>query len=315
MIAYVVKRLLMIVPTLLLVTLTVFLVMQLVPGDPVLMMMRDVSNPALVEQMRRDLGLDQPVIVQYFDWLGRVLRLDFGHSFVTGEPVLEAMLDRFGVTAQVVLLSVLLATILAVLGGSVAAWWHDRTPDFLITVAAIVSMSIPSFWVGIALIIVFGIKLEWLPTVGYVSPLEDFAAGLQFLVLPIAALVIAETGGLLRMVRATMIEVLQQEFITSARAKGLDERTILFRHALPNTMIPTMTLVGLVLGSLLGGAAVIETVFTLPGLGRLLVTSVYARDYFMVQGIMILVATTYVLVNLLIDLLYPLLDPRVRLQA
>lgn len=315
MTAYIVKRLLMIVPTLLLVTLTVFLILQLVPGDPVLMMMRDVSNPDLTEQLRRELGLHQPVIAQYFDWLLRVLRLDFGHSFVTGEPVLEAMLDRFGVTAQVVLVSVLLATILAVIGGSVAAWLHNRTPDLFISLGAIASMSIPSFWVGIALIIVFGIKLEWLPTVGYVSPLEDFATGLQFLVLPIAALVIAETGGLLRMVRATMVEVLQQEYITSARAKGLNERTVLFRHALPNTMIPTMTLVGLVLGSLLGGAAVIETVFTLPGLGRLLVTSVYARDYFMVQGIMVLVATTYVLVNLLIDLLYPLLDPRVRLQA
>jgi peptide/nickel transport system permease protein len=226
---------------------------------------------------------------------------------------MEAMLDRFGVTAQVVIISVVLATIIAIVGGSIAAWQHNRTPDLLITSFAVISMSIPSFWVGIALIIVLGIKLQWLPTVGYVSPFEDLATGVLFLILPITALVIAETGGLLRMVRSTMIEVLQQEYITSARAKGLNERTILFRHALRNTMIPTMTLVGLVLGSLLGGAAVIETVFTLPGLGRLLVTSVYARDYFMVQGIMILVATTYVLVNLLIDILYPLLDPRVRI--
>jgi peptide/nickel transport system permease protein len=313
MIAYVIKRMLMIVPTLLIVTLTVFLVMQLVPGDPVLMVMRDVNNPELVEQLRRELGLDRPVMIQYLDWLSRIVRLDFGHSIVTGEPVMEAMLDRFGVTAQVVIISVVLATIIAIVGGSIAAWQHNRTPDLLITSFAVISMSIPSFWVGIALIIVLGIKLQWLPTVGYVSPFEDLATGVLFLILPITALVIAETGGLLRMVRSTMIEVLQQEYITSARAKGLNERTILFRHALRNTMIPTMTLVGLVLGSLLGGAAVIETVFTLPGLGRLLVTSVYARDYFMVQGIMILVATTYVLVNLLIDILYPLLDPRVRI--
>ncbi len=314
MTAYFIKRMLMIVPTLLLVTLTVFIVMQLIPGDPVLMMMRDVNNPELVQQLREELGLDKPVIVQYFDWLGRIVQLDFGNSIVTGEPVLEAMLDRFGVTAQVVVISMVLATFIAIVGGSIAAWMHNRRPDLVITVLAVFSMSIPSFWVGIALIIIFGIKLQWLPTVGYVSPFENLSTGMQFLILPIAALVIAETGGLLRMVRSTMIEVLQQEYITSARAKGLSELTVLFRHALRNTLIPTMTLVGLVLGSLLGGAAVIETVFTLPGLGRLLITSVYARDYFMVQGIMILVATTYVLVNLLIDMLYPLFDPRVRLQ-
>lgn len=315
MTAYFVKRLLMVVPTLLLVTLAVFLVMQLVPGDPVLMMMRDVNNPELVQQLREELGLDKPAIVQYFNWLGRIAQLDFGHSIVTGEPVLDAMFDRFAVTAQVVVISVVLATLIAVVAGTIAAWVRNRKPDLVITVLAVFSMSIPSFWVGIALIILFGIKLQWLPTVGYVSPFQDFATGIQFLVLPIAALVIAETGGLLRMVRSTMIEVLQQEYITSARAKGLSEMTVLFRHALKNTLIPTMTLVGLVLGSLLGGAAVIETVFTLPGLGRLLVTSVYARDYFMVQGIMILVATTYVLVNLAIDMLYPLLDPRVRMQS
>jgi len=312
---YFLKRLLMIVPTLLLVTVTVFVVMRLVPGDPVAMMLGDIDNPELVRQMRAELRLDEPIAVQYLDWIKRVISLDFGESIVTGEPVMDTMLSRLGVTAQVVFISVTLAAILAIVFGTLAAWRQNRASDLAITMLAVGSMSVPAFWVGIALIIVFGIKLQWLPTVGYVSPLDDLSESLQFMVLPVTALVVAETGALLRMVRSTTLDVLRMDYITAARARGLGERTVLFRHALPNTLIPTVTLVGFTLGSLLGGAAVIETVFTLPGLGRLLVESVYARDYVMVQGVMIFVAAIYVIVNLLVDMLYPLLDPRVRLRA
>jgi len=313
MLAYFLKRLAMIIPTLLLVTITVFSVMRLVPGDPVLLIMGDIKNPELIEQMREQLGLNKPIIIQYFDWLWRLLHLDFGNSIMTGEPVLKAMLERFGVTAQVVIISVVVAAIFAIAGGTIAAWKQNQKTDTLIVTFAVLCMSIPSFWLGIAFIIVFGVQLQWLPTVGYISPLENFAEGIQFLVLPIAALVIAEMGGILRMVRSTTIDVLRLDYITHARSKGLSDYTVLFRHALKNTFIPTLTLLGLIMGSLLGGAAVIETVFTLPGLGRLLVTSIYARDYVMVQGIMIMVSTTYVMLNLLIDMLYPLFDPRVKL--
>jgi peptide/nickel transport system permease protein len=314
MIAYILKRLLLIIPTLLLVAITVFVIMRLVPGDPVQMIMGDIDNPALIEQLREEMGLNEPVIVQYVGWLARTVKLDLGHSIVTGEPVFDAMIDSFGVTAQIVVVSVLLASLLAVLGGALAAWRQNSLLDFSIVTIAIISMSIPGFWLGIALIIVFGIQLQWLPTVGYVSPFHDFSEGIQFLLLPVAALIVTEFGGILRMVRAATIDVLRLDYIAHARAKGLSELTVLFRHALRNAMIPTMTLIGVVMGSLLGGAAVIETVFTIPGLGRLLITSIYARDYVMVQGIMLLVATTYVLINLLIDVLYPLLDPRVRLE-
>lgn len=314
MLAYTLKRLLLIIPTLLLVTVTVFIIMRVVPGDPVQMIMGDIDNPALIEQLREEMGLNKPVIVQYVDWLVRTIKMDLGNSIVTGESVSSAMIESFGVTAQIVIVSVLLASLLALLGGALAAWRQNSVLDFSIVTLAIISMSIPGFWLGIALIIVFGIQLQWLPTVGYVSPFHDFSEGIQFLLLPVAALVVTEFGGILRMVRATTIDVLRLDYITHARSKGLSERTVLFRHALRNAMIPTMTLIGVVMGSLLGGAAVIETVFTIPGLGRLLITSIYARDYVMVQGIMLLVATTYVLINLLIDLLYPLLDPRVRLE-
>lgn len=313
MLAYFIKRVLMIIPTLLCVTITVFAVMRMVPGDPVIMIMGDVKNPELIEQMRQELGLNDPIIVQYFNWIGRLLELDFGKSIMTGEPVLEAMLSRFGVTAQVVVISVLVAAVLAIVGGTLAAWKQNQKTDATIVTFAVICMSIPSFWLGIAFIIFFGVQLQWLPTVGYISPLENFTEGIQFLILPVAALVIAEIGGILRMVRSTTIDVLRLEYITHARSKGLSEMTVLFRHALKNTFIPTLTLLGLVMGSLLGGAAVIETVFTLPGLGRLLVTSIYGRDYMMVQGIMILVSTSYVLINLLVDMMYPLMDPRVKL--
>jgi len=313
MLSYFLKRLLMIVPTLFCVTLTVFVVMRLVPGDPVLLVMGDVKNPELIAQMREQLGLNQAIHLQYIDWIKKLLQLDFGTSIVTGEPVLQAMIQRFGVTAQVVVISVIFAAFIAILAGTIAAWQHNKMPDRWIVVFAVFCMSIPSFWLGIALILIFGVQLQWLPTVGYISPLQNLSEGIQFLILPIATLVLTEMGGILRMVRSTTIDILQLDYITHARAKGLGEMTVLFRHALKNSFIPTLTLIGLIMGSLLGGAAVIETVFTLPGLGRLLVTSINGRDYMMVQGIMILVSTTYVMINLLIDMLYPLFDPRVKL--
>lgn len=313
MLSYFFKRLLMIIPTLLCVSVTVFIVMRLVPGDPILLIMGDIKNPELIAQMREQLGLDQPLLVQYSHWLGQLLQLDFGKSIVTGGPVLSTMLDSFAVTVQIVLISVAIAAVIAVLGGTIAAWQKDRLADKTIVGVAILCMSIPSFWLGIALILIFGVELQWLPTVGYISPWQDMSEGIKFLLLPIITLVLAEMGSILRMVRSATLDNLQLEYISHARAKGLGEMTILFRHAMKNSFTPTLTLIGLVMGGLLGGAAVIETVFTLPGLGRLLISSINNRDYMMVQGIMILVASCYVLINLLIDMLYPLIDPRVKL--
>ena len=313
MLSYALKKILMLIPTLFFVTFIVFIVMRLVPGDPVLLMLGDMADPDLVERTRTELGLDKPLLIQYTDWIGQLLRLDFGKSLVTGEEVLPAMLERFGVTAQVVIISVLLAAVIAILFGILAAWRQNQLTDTAIVTFAAFSMSVPSFWLAIALVLLFGVELQWLPTFGYISPFVDFTEGVLFLILPVTALVVAETGGILRMVRSTTIDVLRLDYITHARAKGISESAVLFRHALKNTFIPTLTLVGLVLGSLLGGAAVVETVFTLPGIGRLLVTSIYARDYVMVQGVMILVSSAYVVVNLLIDLMYPLFDPRIKL--
>lgn len=313
MLTFIFQRLAMTGPTILLVTAITFCLVRVIPGHPAQQLMLDVQSPAALEAINEQLGLNEPLAVQYLEWLGNLLALDFGRSFVNDQPVFNAIVDSVAVTGQVVFIAVAIATLLAAAGGLFAAWRRDGLADKLIMSLSIVSMSVPAFWIGITLIVVFGVKLQWLPTVGYVSPLDDFWRSLSFLVLPVMALVVAETGALLRMVRATALDVRDQDYVTWARSIGESERNVFVRYVLKNTMIPTITLIGLILGSLLGGAAVIETVFTLPGLGRLLITSIHARDYMMIQGIMVFISFAYIVLNVVVDTLYPLLDPRVRL--
>lgn len=258
-------------------------------------------------------GLDRPMWVQFLVWFQNILSLDFGTSLITRDPVLETILSRFAVTAQMVVPATLLGAAIAVTGGIIAAWRQNAAPDLIITTVATVVLSVPSFWVGMLLIAVFGVKFQLLPTVGYVPLSAGFLAGLTYLLMPTLCLVFIQVGSVARMMRATMIEILRTEYITHARAKGLGEASVLMRHAFKNAVGPTLSWLGLILGALLAGAAVIESVFTLPGLGRLLVDSISSRDYPMVQGVMLFVAAIYIAVNLLVDLLYPLFDPRVRL--
>lgn len=313
MLKYTVRRLLMTVPTFLIVAVMVFTLMRLVPGDPAAVMVGDLDDPTVLEEVRRQLALDEPLPVQFGIWLDGVLHGDLGTSFMTGEDVLDAMLQRFRVTAQLVAISIVLAVAVAIPVGLLAAWKQNGRADLVTMTLVILAVSVPSFWVGILLILVFGVELNWLPTIGYVSIGENFAQGIRYLVLPVTALLLTEMASLARMMRSSTIEVLRLEYITHARAKGLPERAVLWRHALPNAFAPVLTVLGLMLGSLLGGAVVIETVFTLPGIGRFLVDGIYARDYPVVQGTLLLVAAVYVVTNLIVDLLYPLFDPRVRL--
>ena len=299
------------VPTLLIVSLTVFVMMRMIPGDPATLMLGDLAQPGQVEAMKKAMGLDRPVAMQYLIWLGNVVTGDFGVSISTGQKVLPLIWDRFLVSANIVLLSVLLATLIAVPAGMFAAWRQDRIGDISVIAAATVLLSIPSFWLGLMLLLVFGLWLGWLPIVGYVPFSRDFGDALLYIIMPVATLVLAESGSIARMARASTIEVARLEYITHARAKGLSEGAVMWRHAFKNAFAPTWTLIGLVLGSLLANIAVIETVFTIPGLGRLLVDGIYARDYPVVQGCMLYIAFMYVVINLIVDLVYPLLDPRV----
>ena len=314
MFGYIARRVFMTLPTLLLVAVTVFVLMRLIPGDPVLLMLGDSADAGQIAQARQQLGLDEALPLQFAHWLGRVLQGDFGHSISNGQAVLPLILERFQVSASIVLVAVLIAALIAVPAGLIAAWKQNKPLDVAIVGGATLLLSVPSFWLGLLLLLAFGMKLGWLPVVGYVPLTEDFHQGLLYIVLPIVTLALIETGVLTRMSRASAIEVLRLEYVTHARAKGAPESRVLLRHVLPNAFAPTLTLIGLVLGHLLGGIAVLETVFTLPGLGRLLVDAIFARDYPVVQGVLLFTALIYVLINLLVDLCYPLFDPRVAAQ-
>lgn len=308
---YVGRRALWTLPTLLLVSLLVFVLMRLIPGDPALLILGDGATPEQLAGLRAQYGLDQPLFQQFGIWLGQVVRGDLGQSITSGEAVLPLLLERFQVSAAIVLVAVALAVLLAVPAGLYAAWKQNSFWDTLVVAGATFLLSIPSFWLGLLLLLAVGMKLGWVPVVGYVPFAQDWKASVSFLVLPIITLAMIEVGVLARMARASAIEVLRLEYVTHARAKGLPERRVLLRHVLPNAFAPTWTLIGLILGNLLGGIAVLETVFTLPGLGRLLVDSIFARDYPVVQGCLLFMATIYVVVNLVVDLCYPLFDPRV----
>ncbi len=314
MLIYIARRVAMAVPTLLLVMVAVFTLIHLIPGDPAQLMLGDSADEASLAALREQFGLDQSLPVQFMRWFSHVLRGDLGQSITNGLPVLPLILERFQVSATIVLAAVACATLVAVPAGLIAAWKQNQPLDVAIVAGSTLLLSIPSFWLGLLLLLLFGLTLGWLPVVGYVPFGESFAQGLLYVLLPIATLTMIETGVLTRMSRASAIEVLRLEYVTHARAKGVPEWRVLARHVLPNAFAPTLTLIGLVLGNLLGGIAVLETVFTLPGLGRLMVDAIYARDYPVVQGVMLFTALIYVLINLVIDLCYPLFDPRVATQ-
>ncbi|WP_313613019.1 ABC transporter permease [Agrobacterium sp.] len=311
MLRFILNRLFMALPTVLIVSITVFALIRFIPGDPAALMLGDMAQPEQIAEMRTELGLDKSMPEQFLIWGQNVLAGDFGKSIVNDEPVLELVVSRFIVSAEIVLIAVALASLIAVPAGVIAAWKQNSITDLALVGTATVLLSIPTFWLGLLLLLFFGLKLGWLPVLGYVSMSENLTAGLLYIVLPIMTLVIHEAGVLIRMARASTLEVLRLDYITHARAKGLSESAVLWKHAFKNAFGPTWTMIGLILGNLLGGIAVIETVFTIPGLGRLMVDSIFQRDYPVIQGCLLFVALSYVVVNLIVDLLYPLFDPRV----
>lgn len=311
MLKFALCRLLSAVPTLFIVSVAVFGLIRLIPGDPASLMLGDLADADALAAARRSMGLDKPVPLQFVIWLGNAVQGDLGHSVLNGQPVLDLVLQRFSTSAWMVLIAVGLSVLIAVPLGMAAAWKQNGGLDLAIVAMSTLLLSIPTFWLGLMILLGFGLKLGWLPVLGYVSVTDDPIAGLIYLIMPVATLVLHEVGIIVRMARASTLDVLRLDYITHARAKGLGEAAVLLRHAARNAFGPTWTLIGLVLGNLLGGVAVVETVFTIPGLGRLIVDSIYARDYAVVQGCLLFVAVTYLLVNLLVDLLYPLFDPRV----
>src|SRR5690606_14746864 len=280
--------------TLLIVSLTVFFLIRLVPGDPAALLLGDQGDAVSIAALREQLGLDQSVLTQFRIWFVNILQGDFGISLWIGEPVLPLILERFSVSVQVVIPAVLLASLVAVPAGIWAAARQDSVTDIALISIATLLLSIPTFWLGLILLLVFGLQLGWLPVVGYVSMRTDFMGGRLCLVMPVLTLFLHEIGTIIRMSRASTPAVLRPDYITQARAKGLSEGVILWRHTFKNAFGPTLTLLGLILGNLLSGIAVIETVFTIPGLGRLMVDAIFARDYPVIQGCMLFIAFIYV---------------------
>ncbi|EUB98905.1 ABC-type transporter, integral membrane subunit [Rhizobium sp. CF080] len=311
MLKFAFTRLLSAIPTLFIVSVAVFGLIRLIPGDPASLMLGDLADADALAAARKAMGLDRPVPVQFAIWLGDVVQGDLGRSVLNGQPVLDLVLHRFATSAQMVLIAVGLSVLVAVPLGMAAAWRQNGGLDLAIVSMSTLLLSVPTFWLGLMILLVFGLKLGWLPVLGYVSIADNPVAGLIYLVMPVLTLVLHEVGIIVRMARASTLDVLRLDYITHARAKGMSESAVLLHHAARNAFGPTWTLIGLILGNLLGGVAVVETVFTIPGLGRLIVDSIYARDYVVVQGCLLFVALTYLLVNLVVDLLYPLFDPRV----
>lgn len=312
MLPYVLRRLGTMVPVLAVVSVIVFSLIHLTPGDPVSIMLREEADPATAAALRTALGLDRPLPIQYLAWLGRAVRGELGRSIRTNQPVTEAILERLPVTLSLAAAASLLALAVALPAGIVSAVRRNSVADVTGTVVALSGVSLPNFWLAILLIFLFSVSLGWLPPLGWVSPARDFWAGLRSLVLPAITLGTAMAAVVMRMTRSSLLEVLQLEFVRTARAKGLGETAILLRHALRNALIPVVTVVGLQAGALLGGAIITETIFALPGVGRLLVDAIFQRDFPIVQGVVLFLAVNFLLVNLLVDLTYAALDPRIR---
>lgn len=308
------RRVAGVVPVLLIVSLITFGLMRLIPGDPAAAMAGLSATQRDIAQLRTDLGLDQPVLMQMFRWYGGLLQGDLGRSILLGKPVVEATLERLPVTIGLSLYALVLTLLFGVLAGIVAALRQNTWVDQFAMMLAMVGISVPNFFLGLLMIIVFAVKLGWLPTGGYVAFTENPVEWLRSITMPAVSLALLQAGLLARITRSTMLEVLRQDYIRTARAKGLPERQVVFKHALANALIPIVTVVGIIVSLLLSGAVVTEALFSIPGIGQLLTQAVLSRDYPMVQGGLLIVTAFLLLVNILVDILYAAIDPRVRYE-
>jgi peptide/nickel transport system permease protein len=313
---YFLKRLALLVPIVFGVSVVVFVVMRMLPGDVASAMLGSSASasPELLAQTRVRLGLDRPLQVQYLDWVWSVVRGDLGTSMLSSSPVAPEILRRLPVTIELALFSILMAVIVGVPLGVLAAMHQNGPVDAITRLVSLVWLSVPGFWVATVLVLGASLYVPTWPTLGYIDFPSNPVGNVQTMVLPTISLSAYVVGGTLRMTRSAMLEVLRLDYITAVRARGGPERVVVFKHALKNALIPVVTLLGLYLGSLLGGAVLIETIFTLPGLGKMLIDAIQGRDYTLVQGTVLFLASSVVLVNLMVDMLYGAIDPRVRYE-
>lgn len=312
MLTYVLRRLLATLPVIAMVAVVVFAILRLTPGDPAAVIAGDSATTDQLEAIRRNMGLDQPLYLQFLLWISQLARGDLGVSLISGVPVLEMVGDRIGPTLALASTTLAFTLLVAIPVGVLAAWRRGRLLDRAVMSLSVLGFSVPVFVTGYALILLFAVKLGWLPVQGYTPLAEGFWPFLQRLVLPTLALSSVYIALIARITRSSVVEVLGEDFVRTARSKGLAERTVLLRHALGNAAVPIITIIGVSVGLLLSGVVVTESVFNLPGLGRLVVEAVLARDYPVIQGMILLFSCIYIVINLVVDLLYTVADPRIR---
>ncbi len=312
MLSYVTRRIIATIPVVLIVAFFVFSLLYLAPGDPAAIIAGDQATPADVDRIRESLGLDRPFLVRFFDWLWRILQGDLGTSIFTNLPVSHMIQQRIEPTLSLMVLTLFLSLSCAIPMGVVAAWKHGTWIDRAVMMTAVFGFSTPVFVIGYLLAYFFALKLDWLPVQGFTSISHGLFPFLRNLILPAVALGLVYMALIARITRATMLDVLSQDYVRTAKAKGVGQRGILFLHALKNAAVPIVTIVGIGFAALIGGAVVTESVFAIPGLGRLTVDAILRRDYPVIQGVVLLFSCVYVLVNLGFDLLYTLFDPRIR---
>ena len=312
MLHYLLKRLAAIVPTIFFVTVIIFGLQQLLPGDPAMILAGEDQDPTVIAYLQKKMHLDEPLPVRYTYWIAGVFQGDLGESLRIQQPVLELIKDKLPVTLELAAIAMLIALTIGIPAGIVSAIAKDTVWDYAANMVALWGLSTPNFWLGILLILVFSVSLGWLPASGYVSPFEDLKANLAAMIMPAFVLGNAIAAVLMRHTRSAMLQVLNADYVRTARAKGLDERTVVLKHALRNALTPIITLGALEFGTLLSGAVLTEQVFSIPGFGKLIVDAVFNRDYAVVQGVVLFTSSVYIVLNLLADLAYFFVNPRLR---
>jgi len=311
---YLLRRVLAVIPVMIIVATLAFVLIHLAPGDPASVIAGPYATPDDVGKLPRQLGLDEPLPMQLMHWYGRLLTGNLGDSIFLRRPVTEAVLERIEPTLLLTIWGTLISVLLGVPAGIVSARYHNSAVDQSLMGLALLGLSIPNFLLGLLMILVFGVWLGWLPVAGYVPLDEGLWRNTRSLLMPSVSLGLVQSALIARITRSSMLDVLREQYIVSGRAKGLDERTVVYKHALKNAIIPTLTVIGITFALLVGGAVVIETVFNIPGLGRLIISAVLRRDYPVIQGVVLLIAVSYTVINLLVDLAYLVIDPRIRYQ-
>jgi len=312
MLLFIARRFLTAIPTLIIVTMMVFGIQRTLPGDPALIIAGEQRDPEVIAYIREQYRLDDPVPVQYLAWLGQVLRGDLGQSIRTNQPVTELILQKLPVTVELAFLSMLIALLIALPIGVLSAVRKNTVVDHAGTLFALSGLSLPNFWLGIMLILLFSVQWNLLPASGYVEFSRDPLGNLQRMIMPAFVLGTGLAAVLMRQLRSSMLDVLKQDYVRTAQAKGLLKRRVVLRHALRNALIPVITIFGLQLGALLSGAVLTEQVFTIPGFGKLMVDAVFNRDYAVVQGVVLFTSAAYIFINLLVDIAYALVNPRIQ---